>query len=131
MAPSKETSCEGNLPVALATPIRAVAKLLQKLSIHDKGSNEDNDDSTSGYNNPVASPSHLPTIAEEPPLATLTFSEVAAQQTVEQLSETQLGFLLNNAPPPADFRIPNKNQPIKPMESLHSDALAIEPQTDD
>lgn len=33
MALSKETSCEGFLPIAPATPGRVVAKLLQKLSL--------------------------------------------------------------------------------------------------
>lgn len=36
MAPSKETLCEGQLPVPPATPVRAVAKLLEKLSVRDK-----------------------------------------------------------------------------------------------
>jgi hypothetical protein len=35
MAPSKETSCEGHLPVVPATPVRVIAKLLQKLTISD------------------------------------------------------------------------------------------------
>lgn len=33
MAPSKETSCEGFLPIVPATPVRVIAKLLQKLSL--------------------------------------------------------------------------------------------------
>ena len=35
MAPSKETSCEGHLPVVPATPVRVIAKLLQKLTTSD------------------------------------------------------------------------------------------------
>jgi hypothetical protein len=33
MAPSKETSCEGHLPVEPASPVKAIAKLLRDLTI--------------------------------------------------------------------------------------------------
>jgi len=47
MAPSKETSCEGHLPVVPATPVRVVAKLLQNLSTTDDNPDLDKDEDPS------------------------------------------------------------------------------------
>jgi hypothetical protein len=49
MAPSKETSCKGFLPVEPSSPIKLVAKLLQNLSLQDP----DDDDIDMDIPNPT------------------------------------------------------------------------------
>ena len=56
MAPSKETSCEGELPVRPATPVRLVAKLLQDLARDADGDG----------NAPLPATSTTPLLAERP-----------------------------------------------------------------
>lgn len=41
MAPAKETSCEGHLPIIPETPVRVIAKLLRDLTVKDKVLEED------------------------------------------------------------------------------------------
>jgi hypothetical protein len=53
MAPSKESSCEGHLPVVPTTPIQVITKLLQKLSL-DKGLAEDGDGNSSSNSNDIS-----------------------------------------------------------------------------
>ena len=56
MAASKETSCEAHLPIAPTTPVRVIAKLLQKLAVTedieeqvvDGSSNESTDSADAG-----------------------------------------------------------------------------------
>ena len=44
MAPSKETSHEGHLPIVPATPVRVVAKMLQHMTLSDQSHDEDDED---------------------------------------------------------------------------------------
>lgn len=44
MAPSKETSCEGHLPIVPTTPVRVVVKMLQHMTLSDQSRESDDED---------------------------------------------------------------------------------------
>ena len=90
MAPSKETSCEGHLPVEPTSPVKVIAKLLRDLTI----SNPDNRDDGEG------------TLAEIPdnpdnellPADTTVSMWVAVSTAMQRLMTTRLGYLISPSP---------------------------------
>jgi hypothetical protein len=83
MAPSKETSCEGHLPITPSSPVKIVAELLRKLS--SEKSSDNTDDSL---------------IAQQ--LPTTTHSEI--ESVIQRLKGTSLSGLVSNAPLTSDTR---------------------------
>lgn len=128
MAPSRETSCEGHLPVVPATPVRVIAKLLQDLSINDAEPNQDGDAPSSLINNQVPPlPSHTTALSTTPEQSS------AINQAIQQLSQTKLAYLVSSEPMPT---VPitsgiqhNTQLLISPMKTGRIDALAIEPKS--
>jgi hypothetical protein len=118
MAPSKETSCEGHLPIVPATPMQVVTKLLRNLSI----SNNDPDQELTEDQTP-SNVTHLSSAS-----STISNWISAINQPIQQLSETQLVYLVSPHPISTTLGMQHDTlqavYPIKP-----SDALAIIPKT--
>ena len=90
MAPSKETSCEGHLPVKPTSPVKAIAKLLQDLTIR----NPDNENDGEGAlvelpNNPGN---------ELLPADTTALMRVAVSMAMQWLTTTRLAYLVSPLP---------------------------------
>jgi hypothetical protein len=138
MAPSKEISCEGFLPVEPLSPIKLVAKFLWNLSIWDPDddvnmdvpnptNNKDVDmeepDLPSGLG-PVSSTDNiLPPAypAELPPAVT---------ETLQCLSETSLACLITSTKPSSSSQLQhNVTEPISLLKHHYLDLLKIVPHT--
>jgi hypothetical protein len=85
MAPSKETSCEGHLPVKPTSPVKVIAKLLQDLTI----SNPDNRDDGEG------APAEIPNNPDNEllPADTTVSMQVAVSTAMQQLTTTRLAYI--------------------------------------
>jgi hypothetical protein len=90
MAPSKETSCEGHLPVKPTSPVKVIAKLLQDLTI----SNPDNRDDGEG------APAKIPNNPDNEllPADTTVSMQVAVSTAMQQLTTTRLAYLISPSP---------------------------------
>ncbi|KIM74511.1 hypothetical protein PILCRDRAFT_14402 [Piloderma croceum F 1598] len=91
MAPSKEMSHEGYLPIEPASPVKAVAKLLRELSVcnPDNGNNGNN-----APNEPSNNPEDVPLPAE-----TALLMRLAVSTTLQQLTTTRLAYLISPSLP--------------------------------
>jgi hypothetical protein len=119
MAPSKETSCEGFLPIVPASPIKLVAKLLRDLT------NKDHDDEIiTGLPAPNSNAEDLPIPVDIPTLP------AAVTETLKRLSNTSLAFLVSATPYSPETQIRhNVARPISPLGNRYADLLSIEPKT--
>ena len=91
MAPSKETSCEGYLPIKPASPVKAIAKLLRELSVSNLDNKNNGTDSPDGPSN---DPKNVPLPAE-----TALSMRSAVSTTLQQLTTTRLAYLISASPP--------------------------------
>ncbi|RDB28659.1 Pogo transposable element with KRAB domain [Hypsizygus marmoreus] len=104
MAPSKETSVEGHLPLVPPTPVRTIARLLEKISIEDDLP-EDSDEESPG-SSPTATASSS---------AFNTRMRVTFDEAVKKLSTTQLAYLTSINPATSEDAMPTtQTQPIPP-----------------
>jgi hypothetical protein len=126
MAPSKETSIQGSLPVEPATPIKLVATLLQDLSLQEDGPLTPIEEvSEASYNSTVPStPTPVP--------VNHTTSNDSLQDhissLIDKLSRTQLADLVSSQPLTSTFEMPSLAiGPIEPSEP--SNMLDVNPST--
>lgn len=147
MAPSKETSCEGFLPIALATPVRVIAKLLQKLSLmgsEDTSEHKDDEgvdgdgsemdggsetESAAGHEYIFSDPSHGE--SEESAAVVETrqaTNEEAVNTAITDLSRGSLAPLVASGPMTSSTKLHLGTANIIPMFT-HSAALSIVPKT--
>jgi hypothetical protein len=91
MAPSKEMSCEGYLPIEPASPVKAVAKLLRELSVG-------NPDNGKNGNDAPDEPSNDPEDAPLPAETALSMRS-AVSTTLQRLTTTRLAYLISPSPP--------------------------------
>lgn len=100
MALSKETSCEGHLPIEPASPVKAIAKLLRDLSI----SNPDNDGGgvdSDALDEPLSNPENRQLPADSETTAASTAStrmHLAISTTLQRLTTTRLAYLISPSP---------------------------------
>ncbi len=123
MAPSKETSCEGDLPVRPATPVRLVAKLLQDFALRDTESELD------APSHPSPSPtSSRPTT----PLAGQSFTPHQQESILEAARGLQAcnpSIFPTQNPVATPKMLLNVAHLISPVKSRNLDILAIPPKT--
>lgn len=111
MAPSKETSVEGHLPIIPPTPIRVIADLLQKLSVQDDVVEEDED---SDLDEPVT-----------PTAPRTNVRKGIFDDAIKKLSHTQLAYITSGVPATSSNPVPPNPTQLPPSQSL----LDIEPKT--
>ena len=114
MAPSKETSGQGHLPVVPETPVRVIANLIRNISLAD-----DSNDINKNPDEPDA-----PTPQETVPSTIHT----AFDDAVQQLSYTQLAYLTSDSP--VRSGAPNPHAHSQPVSPARAGALLIKPTTD-
>lgn len=114
MAPSKETSYQGYLPIMPSSPIRAIANFLQKLV------NTDNTTSEIAEN-----------VISNAPSEQTTTSDV--ELLVQQLSRTSLSDLASTSPPTSETRLDHAaihtTCVISPIKQKQGYILSIQPRT--
>ena len=140
MAASKETSCEAHLPIAPTTPVRVIAKLLQKLAVTEDieeqvvdGSSNESTDSADAGDGEVDR--HL--IGHDPKTALAhkegptVFSPAAAiNEAIKQLSEGSLASLVSSSTMTSLTAVHhNTNQLVSPAKSRIPEALRTVPKT--
>ena len=119
MAPSKETSCEGHLPVEPTSPVKVIAKLLRDLTI----SNPDNRDDGEGT---------LAEILDNPdnellPADTMVSMWVAVSTAMQQLMTTRLGYLISPSPLSSASQL--QHNTTNPIPELPQPFPTLVPQT--
>lgn len=152
MAPSKETSCEGHLPITPVTPVRVIAKLLRDLAVKDDIPEEDEDEEGEEGGSEVINESdassgrkgddgnHADNVGEthadggstnllkERKIVSRPVTIINA--AIKQLSEGSLASLVSSVPMTSSTIVDhNVNQLISPSRSRTSDALQINPKT--
>lgn len=112
MAPSKETSCEGQLPIAPSTPVRIVADLLGKLSTkHDN--HGDDGDNTEAAATRIRQPATM---------------QSELESLIEKLQETSLSGLVSSVPLTSETQLEhNTTHLISPVKK--KSPFSIEPKT--
>lgn len=96
MAPSKETSCQSNLPIIPSTPIRILANALQHMATHNE----------------------TPIETSDGPPSTNTHQEL--EDIIRQLSETSLSGLVSPTPLTSETRLQhNVTHTISPVKTPH------------
>lgn len=143
MAPSKETSCEGSLPIVPATPIWIVAKLLRGLLVLNDlpaTSTPDSDDSEGveseeGGDEPDHTHEHAHGDNKE---LCHVFEKLSLDQQSHMISDARqtllngpLAELVSDKPLPATFLGLNHHTlyPISPPRNMSTDISTIAPQT--
>lgn len=125
LAPAKTTSIEGHLPLPPPTPIKAIARLLEKLSINDQqfdaiseGESDAPEDDFGG----------APTAPQNPPMNP---THKLVEETVDKLSQTDLGYLLSGTHSITSTDPMHTSRP-HPIPSLAApvDLLSIIPKTE-
>jgi len=105
MAASKETSCEAHLPIAPATPVRVIAKLLQGLVIAEDIAEEVNSSGNEGTDSvdAVDEEADRRPIGHDPKTAlahaepTVSGPAAAINEAIKQLSEGSLASLVSSS----------------------------------
>jgi len=156
MAPSKETSCEGHLPVVPATPVRVIAKLLQKLSIEgdvaedgegtgssESGSDGDGDgdgdgnggnivgagDDTDGSGQGNGEGGSNAEDREEGGSSGPSDSINVIQEAINSLSKGALAELVSSKPMTSTAKLQHNTAHVIPPTKHHATALQITPKT--
>jgi DDE superfamily endonuclease len=112
MAPSLETSCEGNLPLTMSTPIRYINNVFHELSRPQPERNEETHEAPNSD-----SQTHL--------------LQIAAAAAVHDLAETEVGFLFSQEPVQSTSQLPPlPTTTISPLKARNQDLLAVEPETE-
>lgn len=136
MAPSKETSCKAHLPIAPASPIRAIAELLKKLTIEeDKSTESESDDEGSGGTTADGCDSESGSSDEEGGTEEGNHSggktgwhEESIRTAIHELSKGALTDLVNPNPMPSTQMNHNTTAMISPNKN-RAGTLNITPST--
>lgn len=115
MAPSKETSCEGFLPIQPLEPIKIITQLLKGLSIHEDIPETSNDDD-SLPSNPTSTSSQA-----------TSSRMVKVQEAFEQLSQTEFSYLVSASDPCVSSLEHNVTAPILLRKPSYTALLDITP----
>ena len=123
MAPSKETSCEGHLPVEPASPVKVIAKLLRDLSIKDP----DNEDNT------MDTPDDATDTPDDDPdddllsANTMASMREAVSTALQRLTSTRLAYLVSPSPPSSTSQLLHNT--ANPISELPQHFPTMVPQT--
>jgi hypothetical protein len=121
MAPSKETSCEGHLPIEPTSPVKAIAKLLRNLAI-SKPDNEDEADIPADDLEPL---NELET--ERLPTETTVSMRLAISTTLQRLTTTRLAYLVSPSPMSSTSQL--QHNTANPIPELPRVFPTLAPQT--
>jgi hypothetical protein len=99
LAPSKESSIEGHLPLPPPTPVRAIARLIEKLSINDDSLNEIEPEETNSQLASEASDSSPSTPTPTTTASNSNRTRAAIDDALKALSQTNLSYLISSTKP--------------------------------
>jgi hypothetical protein len=132
LAPAKESSIEGHLPLPPPTPVRAIARLLEKLSINDESLNMIEEEINSQTANSESSDSSPSTPTPSTTTLNSNPSRTAFDEALKALSKTNLSYLLSSTiTQPITSSDPMSTTRTEPIQLTPSpyDNLTIIPKT--
>lgn len=124
LAPSKESSIEGHLPLPPPTPVRAIARLIEKLSINDDSFNEIEETNSQASDSSPSTPTPTTTASNS------NRTRAAIDDALKALSQTNLSYLTSSTRPimSTDFMHTTRTEPVSLTPSPY-DNLSIIPET--